>query len=59
MFLEINTGRDGSPNHWFGEDLPAATIIIFVDDATSQITSLVFNEEETTEAYFAAISKNK
>lgn len=49
---------DGSHHHWFGEDLPACTAIVFVDDATSHITALVFNEEETTESYFAAMNEH-
>lgn len=46
---------DGSKHHWFGEDLPTANATVFIDDATSRLTSLYFTKAETLEAYFRAL----
>lgn len=46
---------DGSHHKWFGKDGPTANLTVFVDDATSQITSLHFSEQETLEGYFEAL----
>jgi transposase len=53
-FGELIQG-DGSKHHWFGEDFPKANATVFVDDATSALTSLYFSESETLNAYFQAL----
>jgi transposase len=45
---------DGSRHHWFEERGPACTLLVFVDDATGQLTQLYFAETETTVSYFEA-----
>ncbi len=45
---------DGSPHDWFEGRSPRCTLLVFIDDATSQLMTLHFAEEETTEAYFTA-----
>lgn len=42
---------DGSPHAWFEERGPKCTLIVFVDDATSQLVGLKFHPTETTQAY--------
>jgi hypothetical protein len=49
---------DGSPDHWFGPDLPKANATVLIDDATSTITALYFSETETLEAYFLALEEH-
>jgi hypothetical protein len=49
---------DASIHYWFGPDFPATALIVGVDDATSSLTSLVFTEGETTEAYFSALKQH-
>ena len=49
---------DGSPDHWFGSDLPEANATVLVDDATSMITALYFSETETLDAYFCAFEEH-
>jgi len=56
-FGELIQG-DGSPHHWFGEDLPAATAIVLIDDATSTLTAVHFSEQETTDSYFIALEQH-
>lgn len=43
---------DGSPFAWFEERGPACTLLVFIDDATSQLMALRFVEAETTFSYF-------
>ena len=45
---------DGSPHDWFEERGPRCCLLVFIDDATSQLMCLHFAEEESTEAYFTA-----
>lgn len=45
---------DGSPFAWFEDRAPACTLLVFIDDATSQLMELLFAEAETTFSYFAA-----
>ena len=45
---------DGSPHDWFEERGPRCCLLVFIDDATSQLMTLHFAEEESTEAYFTA-----
>lgn len=46
---------DGSPHHWFEERADACTLIVFIDDATSQLLYLRFVPAETTQAYMEAL----
>lgn len=46
---------DGSPHDWFEGRAPKCTLLVFVDDATSQLMHLQFVEAETTFNYFAAV----
>jgi transposase len=45
---------DGSPHDWFEGRRDKCCLIVFVDDATSQLLQLHFVEEECTEGYFEA-----
>ncbi len=45
---------DGSPFAWFEDRAPACTLLVFIDDATSQLMELLFTEAETTFSYFQA-----
>lgn len=49
---------DGSHHHWFGKDLPMATLIVMIDDATGIITSMHFAESESLQAYFQALEQH-
>ncbi len=46
---------DGCDHRWFEERGPTCTAIVFVDDATSQITALRFVYSESTFAYFSTL----
>lgn len=46
---------DGSPHDWFEGRAPKCTLLVFVDDATSQLMHLQFVEAETTFNYFAGV----
>jgi len=46
---------DGSPHDWFEGRAAKCTLLVFVDDATSQLMHLQFVEAETTFNYFAAV----
>ena len=46
---------DGSPHAWFEDRGPACTLIVFVDDATSRLTALLFATAETTRAYMETL----
>lgn len=43
---------DGSPHDWFEGRAPECCLIVFVDDATSEIMMLHFAAVESTQAYF-------
>jgi transposase len=45
---------DGSEHWWFEDRGPQCTLLVFVDDATSQLLHLEFVESESTFAYFHA-----
>ncbi len=45
---------DGSPFAWFEDRAPACTLLVYIDDATSQLMELLFTEAETTFSYFEA-----
>ena len=42
---------DGSPHDWFEGRAPKCTLIVFIDDATSELLALRFFSTETTRAY--------
>jgi len=46
---------DGSRHAWFEDRRDACTVLVFIDDATSQILQLYFAESESTQSYFAAM----
>jgi transposase len=47
---------DGSPHRWFEERGEPCTLIVFIDDATSQLMALHFSPTETTQAYMETLS---
>ncbi len=47
---------DGSPHAWFEDRAEACTLIVFIDDATSQLLYLRFAPAETTQAYMEALN---
>lgn len=49
---------DGSHEFWFEERGEKCALIVFVDDATSKITSLYFSPGESLEAYFKSLEKH-
>jgi transposase len=49
---------DGSPHDWFEGRAPRCTLIVFIDDATSRLTTLRFAPTETTEAYLRALRQH-
>lgn len=44
---------DGSPFAWFEDRAPACTLLVLIDDATSQLMERLFAEAETTFSYLA------
>jgi hypothetical protein len=46
---------DGSPHDWFEGRAPRCTLIVFIDDATGQLTALRFAPVESGAAYLAAL----
>lgn len=48
---------DGSHHDWFEGRSPPCVLMVFIDDATSAITSLHFSETENLEAYYKALEK--
>lgn len=46
---------DGSPHDWFEGRAAKCTLLVFVDDATSQLMHLQLVQAETTFTYFAAV----
>jgi transposase len=49
---------DGSPHDWFEGRSDSCTLIVFIDDATSQLTSLQFYPTETTKAYMEVLKNH-
>ena len=45
---------DGSPHDWFEGRRGRCCLLVFIDDATSQLLQLRFEETETTQGYFRA-----
>jgi len=48
---------DGSPHDWFEGRAPKCTLIVFIDDATSQLLDLQFYPAETTHAYMDSLRR--
>lgn len=46
---------DGSPHAWFEERGEYCTLIVFIDDATSDLMGLHFSPTETTQAYMETL----
>lgn len=46
---------DGSPHDWFEGRGPRCTLIVFIDDATSELLALRFAPAETTQAYMETL----
>ena len=46
---------DGSPHHWFEGRGEPCTLLVFIDDATSQLTQLHFMPTETTLGYMRVL----
>ena len=46
---------DGSPHAWFEGRGDYCTLIVFIDDATSELMSMKFAPAETTQAYMATL----
>jgi len=46
---------DGSPHDWFEGRGPSCTLIVFIDDATSELLALHFAPTETTQAYMETL----
>lgn len=46
---------DGSPHAWFEDRGPRCCLIVFIDDATSELGALRFVPAETTQAYMEAL----
>jgi len=45
---------DGSQHHWFEGRAPKCTLLVYIDDATSQLMNLYFTQVESTFTYFEA-----
>ena len=46
---------DGSEHRWFEERGDPCTLLVFVDDATSALKTLLFTDSESTGSYFEAL----
>ena len=46
---------DGSPHKWFEERGEACCLLVFIDDATGKLTSLLFIENENMAGYLQAL----
>ncbi len=46
---------DGSHHDWFEGRGPRCALLVFIDDATSRLTGLLFAEAETTRGYLALL----
>ena len=46
---------DASHHYWFEDRADKCALIVFIDDATSKITSLLFCAAECLEGYFATL----
>ncbi len=48
---------DGSDHRWFEDRVPACTLLVFIDDATSTLLHLEFVTSESTFSYFGALER--
>ena len=48
---------DGSRHRWFGPDLPFATLVGTIDDATSRVTGGTFRAQEDAAGYFLTFAQ--
>ena len=48
---------DGSPHDWFEGRAPSCCLLVFIDDATSELMELQFVSAETTLDYMAALRR--
>jgi len=46
---------DGSEHAWFENRGPSCSLLVFIDDATSRVVGLHFDETETTWGYFTVL----
>lgn len=46
---------DGSPHDWFEGRAPRCTLLVFIDDATSELLALRFVAQETTQDYLTVL----
>ena len=49
---------DGSLHDWFEGRAPRCCLLVFIDDATSELTDLQFVDVETTLGYMAALTRH-
>lgn len=49
---------DGSPHDWFEGRAPACCLLVFIDDATSELMGLRFVDTETTLGYMALLEQH-
>ena len=49
---------DGSPHDWFEGRAPRCCLLVFIDDATSELTALRFVDAETTLGYMALLEEH-
>jgi hypothetical protein len=49
---------DGSHHDWFEGRAPSCCLLVFIDDATSKILSMVFEPSETTQGYFRCLERH-
>jgi hypothetical protein len=49
---------DGSPHDWFEGRAPRCCLLVFIDDATGELTHLQFVDTETTLGYMAALERH-
>ena len=56
-FGELIQG-DGSHHYWFENRSEPCVLMVFIDDATSVITSMYFSETESLEAYYHTLEKH-
>ncbi len=49
---------DGSTHHWFEDRGPKCTLLAYIDDATSLLTSLYFAPTESMHTYFLATNQH-
>ena len=48
---------DGSEHAWFEDRAPKCTLLVYIDDATSQLMELQFVHEESTFSYFSSTQR--